>query len=79
MPVETALDDIPALAMTASEISRIKQGQTLKFLSRQDIERFSVAGIDDTTEIILAIGDDKPLALLHKDGIALHPVKVFNL
>ena len=79
MPVETALDDIPALAMTASEISRIKQGQSLKFLSRQDYDRFSVAGIDDLTEIILAIGDDKPVALLRKENAELHPVKVFNL
>jgi tRNA pseudouridine55 synthase len=79
MPVETALDDIPALAMTALEISRIRQGQTLKFLSRQDIDRLSVAGIDEMTDLILAIGDNKPLALLHKDGIELHPVKVFNL
>lgn len=79
MPVETALDDIPALAMTASEIGRIRQGQTVKFISRQDVDRFSVAGIDANTEIILAVGDNKPQALLHKDGIELHPVKVFNL
>jgi tRNA pseudouridine55 synthase len=79
MPVETALDDIPALAMTASEISRIRQGQTLKFLSRPDHDRLAVALIDETTDIILAIGDNKPVALLHKKGIELHPVKVFNL
>jgi len=79
LPVETALDDIPALAMTAEEISRVRQGQTLKFLSRQDFDRLSVAGIDDLTDIILAIGDSKPLALLQKNGAELHPVKVFNL
>lgn len=79
MPVETVLDDIPALAMTDSEISRIRQGQTLKFLSRQDFDRLSVAGIDEMTELVLAIGDNKPLALLEKQGIELHPVKVFNL
>lgn len=79
MPVETVLDDIPALALTDTEISRIKQGQTLRLLSRQDIERLDLAGIDETTEIILAIGDNKPLALLERDGIELHPVRVFNL
>ena len=79
MPVETVLDDIPALAMTDIEISRIKQGQTLKFLSRQDADRFSVAGIDGNTDLVLAVGDNKPLALLEKRGIELHPVKVFNL
>lgn len=79
LPVETVLDDIPALAMTATEIGRIRQGQTLKFISRQDYDRLSVAGIDDMTDLVLAIGDNKPLALLEKDGIELHPVKLFNL
>jgi tRNA pseudouridine55 synthase len=79
MPVETALDDIPALAMTAEEISRIKQGQSLKFLSRPDQDRLSVAGIDETTDLVLAIGDNKAIALLEKDGAQFHPVKVFNL
>lgn len=79
LPVETVLDDIPALAMTAEEISRIRQGQTLKFLSRPDFDRLSVAGIHESTDLVLAIGDNKPIALLSKEGIALHPVKVFNL
>jgi tRNA pseudouridine55 synthase len=79
LPVETVLDDIPALAMTAEEVGRIRQGQTLKFLSRQDVDRLSVAGIDEGTVLVLATGDNKPLALLEKDGIALYPVKVFNL
>ena len=79
LPVETALDDIPALAMTAEEISRIRQGQTLKFLSRQDFDRFSAAGIDENTGVILALSDNGPVALLQKEGPVLHPVKVFNL
>ncbi len=79
MPVETVLDDIPALALTDTEISRIKQGQTLRLLSRQDIDRLDMAGIDETTGLILAIGDNKPLALLERNGIELHPVRVFNL
>jgi tRNA pseudouridine55 synthase len=79
LPVETVLDDIPALALTDDEIGRIRQGQTLKLLSRQDIDRLDVAGIDEATELVLAIGDNKPLALLEKDGALLHPVRVFNL
>jgi hypothetical protein len=38
-----------------------------------------VAGVDDATDLILAIGGNKPLALLEKQGIELHPIKVFNL
>lgn len=79
LPVETALDDIPALAMTAAEITRIRQGQTLKFLSRQDHDRLAAAGIDENSDLVLATGDSQPVALLEKDGIALYPVKVFNL
>jgi tRNA pseudouridine55 synthase len=79
MPVETVLDDIPALALTDTEISRIKQGQALRLLSRQDIDRLDIAGIDETTDLILAIGDNKPLALLTRNGIELQPVRVFNL
>lgn len=79
LPVETVLDDIPALAMTDAEISRIRQGQTLKFLSRPDYDHLSVAGVDDMTYLVLAVGDNKPLALLQKNGIELHPIKVFNL
>ncbi|MBI3442084.1 MAG: tRNA pseudouridine(55) synthase TruB [Proteobacteria bacterium] len=79
LPVETVLDDIPALALTDSEISRIKQGQTIKLLSRQDIGRLDIAGIDETTDLILAIGHDKPLALLTRKGVELQPMRVFNL
>ena len=79
LPVETALDDIPALAMTAAEITRIRQGQSLKFLSRQDHDRFAAAGIDETCDLVLATGDNQPVALLEKAGAELYPVKVFNL
>jgi tRNA pseudouridine55 synthase len=79
LPVETVLDDIPALAMTEAEIGRIRQGQSIKFLSRQDFDRFAVAGVEEGMEIILAIGENKPIALLEKRGVELHPVKLFNL
>lgn len=79
LPVETVLDDIPALAMTDAEVSRIRQGQTLKFISRPDYDRLMVAGVDDATDLVLAVGGNKPLAILEKQGIELHPIKVFNL
>ncbi len=78
-PVETVLDDITALALTDEEISRIKQGQSLKLLSRQDIDRLDVAGINATTDLVLAIGHNKPIALLTRNGVELQPMRVFNL
>jgi tRNA pseudouridine55 synthase len=79
LPVETVLDDIPALALTDGEISRIKQGQSIRLLSRQDMDRLDTAGIHETTGLILATGYNQPLALLERDGIELHPVRLFNL
>lgn len=79
MPVETVLDDIPALALTDSEISRIKQGQTIRLLSRQDLNRLNDAGIDEGADLILATAYSQPLALLERDGVDLHPVRLFNL
>lgn len=80
MPVETVLDDIPALALTDIEIGRIRQGQSIRLISRQDLERLDLSGIDGASdELILALGDHGPVALLERDGPELHPVRVFNL
>ena len=59
MPVETVLDDIPALAMTGEEISRLRQGQTLKFISRQDTDRLSVGRHRREYGLVLAMGDNQ--------------------
>jgi tRNA pseudouridine55 synthase len=79
LPVETVLDDIPALALTDDEIGRIRQGQSVKFISRPDYDRLTATGADDLTETILATGHGKPVALLRKDGVTLHPLRLFNL
>ena len=79
MPVETVLDDIPALAMTASEISRVRQGQTLSFIARPDYDRLVKAGVAEGVDLVLAVANGKPLALMNVSGVELHPVKVFNL
>jgi tRNA pseudouridine55 synthase len=39
LPVETALDDIPALALSESEASRLRSGQAVSLLARADRER----------------------------------------
>ncbi len=79
LPVEVALDDIPALTLTDDEAQKIRQGLNIRLLSRQDIDRLDIAGIDRETNIILAISNNKPLALLEKDGIELHSMRLFNL
>jgi tRNA pseudouridine55 synthase len=75
LPVETALDDIPALALTEPEAARLKMGQPLQALctgspaSRQ-LPDGSVA---------YAIAAGKPVALVRLDGDLLRPVRVLNL
>ena len=41
LPVETALDDIPALALTDTEANRLRSGQPVGLLHRQDRDRIS--------------------------------------
>ncbi len=90
LPVETALDDIPALALTDEEACRLRNGQPVALLRRQDrarleafrTERAAVAdaladsGLADTA---LVTASGRPVALVRVDGVALKPVRVLNL
>ncbi|WP_448192084.1 tRNA pseudouridine(55) synthase TruB [Azospirillum sp. sgz301742] len=80
LPIETALDDIPALALTESEAHRLRHGQAVALLTRQDLERLkaiqgSVGG--DGTAVALFAG--KPVALVRVEGAEVRPVRVINL
>ncbi len=66
LPVETALADIPALAVTGSEASRLKCGQAVRVPS-------SMEGT------IYATADGRPVALAQISGGEVRPVRVFNL
>jgi tRNA pseudouridine55 synthase len=67
-PLETALDDIPALALTEADAARLQQGQAL---IRPDL-----AGQSFTA---LARFANRPIALVEIGGITIRPVRVFNL
>jgi tRNA pseudouridine55 synthase len=80
LPIETALDDIPALALTEAEAHRLRHGQAVTLLTRQDLERLraiqgSVGG--DGTAVALFAG--KPVALVRVEGAEVRPVRVLNL
>jgi len=68
-PVATALDDIPALAMTETQADRLRQGQPV-LLTRD-------APPSDT--LVRAEVEGKLVALCRSDGTSLQPVRVFNL
>lgn len=80
LPVETALDDIPALELTVDEANRLKNGQSVRLLTRQDQKRLIIAGFDTAqTAVALATVSGAPVALVTMDGPELKPVRVLNL
>ena len=81
LPIETALDDIPALALTEVEAHRLRQGQTVALLRRQDLERLDqLAGsLADGDGTVLAVSAGRPVALARVEGAEIRPVRVLNL
>jgi tRNA pseudouridine55 synthase len=76
LPVETALDDIPALAVTESEAGRLRNGQAVSLLRKADLER--LANLEDG-ETALAKADGQPVALVRCTAGEARPVRVLNL
>jgi tRNA pseudouridine55 synthase len=68
-PVATALDDIPALAVTEAQADRLRQGQPV-LLTRD---------APPSGALVRAELGDRLVALVRSDGVALQPVRVFNL
>jgi tRNA pseudouridine55 synthase len=66
LPVETALADIPALAVTGPEAHRLKSGQAVRVPSTMQ-------------GAVYATQAGRPVALAHIEGGELRPVRVFNL
>jgi len=76
LPVETALDDIPALAVTECEAGRLRNGQAVPLLRKADLDRIADLENGDTA---LAMADGKPVALVRYTGGEIKPVRVLNL
>jgi tRNA pseudouridine55 synthase len=73
LPIETVLDDIPALALTASEAARLRQGQPVT----PEGERERLARIDDGA-IVGARLDRLLIALARIEDGRLRPVRIIN-
>jgi tRNA pseudouridine55 synthase len=76
LPVETVLDDIPALAVTEEEAGRLRHGQTLAMLR---------TGIRDTVPyggegglVLRAMLEQRLVALVRIDGGEIRSVRVIN-
>ncbi len=90
LPVETPLDDIPAVALTEAEAQRMRCGHCVALLRRSDRDRLdrlgqeaTSAGSESGEPVVLAVlrsrEGDRPVALARLDGVELHPVRVLNL
>ena len=84
LPVETALDDIPALAVTDEDAFWLKQGRPVVLLPRQvetlrpRLKPRIVAG-QDASRTVLAVTGGKAQALCEMRAGKLNPVRVFHL
>ncbi|HVJ55113.1 MAG TPA: tRNA pseudouridine(55) synthase TruB [Aliidongia sp.] len=76
LPVETALDDIPALALTEAEAIRLRHGQAVQPLRPEDRACIDQLG-NGSIVSISACG--KLVALVEVDAGMLRPVRVLNL
>ncbi len=82
LPLQTALDDIPVLALREQEASRLKNGNVLSFLSKPDLDRMDQAGIDwnaKTPVTVLTTHGTKAIAIVEVEGPELHPIRIFNV
>ncbi|MEQ8965800.1 MAG: tRNA pseudouridine(55) synthase TruB [Azospirillaceae bacterium] len=81
LPVETPLDDIPAVALSESQAHQLKRGQAVAFLSRSDRHKLEGLRIDLTAEepLVLAMHGAVPVALARLEGVEIRPVRVLNL
>lgn len=70
LPVETALDDIPALALDGNDTAKLRRGQAVLLRGQQ-------APVFDGP--VLATHRGEPVALTEYDRGTLKPVRVFNL
>jgi len=76
LPVEAALDDIPALTLTEAEARRLRSGQALPALPlAQRVPRGTV----QPGATVRAMGDGRLVALARIEGGEVRPVRVMNL
>ena len=83
LPVETALDDIPALAVTDGEAFQLRQGRSIVLPPRQasklrDLRRPRMIGDKDYSKAVLAMGEDRAVAIGEARAGKLSPLRVFQ-
>ena len=83
LPVETALDDIPALAVTTEDAFKLSQGRPIVLLPRQ-VETLkallsSPDGAGYASRTVLATKGGQAVSICEMRAGQLRPIRVFNL
>jgi tRNA pseudouridine55 synthase len=76
LPVETALDDIPALALTGDEANRLRSGQAVPLFRKSDLDRLK--DLEDG-DLVLARTAGTAVAIARLEQGMLAPVRVLHL
>ncbi|HEX7886813.1 MAG TPA: tRNA pseudouridine(55) synthase TruB [Phenylobacterium sp.] len=76
LPVETALDDIPVLAVTDEDAFRLKQGRSIVLVPRQ-VEAVQ-ARLKPGSRTVSAMAGERVVALCEMRAGRLEPSRVFN-
>ena len=83
LPVETALDDIPALAVTDGEAFQLRQGRSIVLPPRQaselrDLRQPRMIGDKDYSKAAVAMDADRAVAIGEARAGKFSPVRVFQ-
>jgi tRNA pseudouridine55 synthase len=84
LPVETALDDIPVLAITTEDVFKLKQGRPIVLVPRQ-VEALKarlvpkIIGGEDASRTVSAMANGQVVALCELRAGRLNPTRVFHL
>lgn len=80
LPVTTALDDIPALAMTDTQTDHLRHGRAVRARSGSTIfvDANELDAIRDG-DVLCAMSGEIPVALARLEGEEIRPVRVLNI
>jgi tRNA pseudouridine55 synthase len=80
LPIETVLDDIPALVLNKTEARQIKQGQKLELNSLENIDQFLKKNPNyNKFEKIYAVENNDLIALIEIYEGIVKPARIINL
>ncbi|MCE2509448.1 MAG: tRNA pseudouridine(55) synthase TruB [Alphaproteobacteria bacterium] len=80
LPVETGLDDIPALALTEEQAARLRHGQAIQMLLGDDHRQAQRStAFEKEGAVVCAMSAGRPVAVARLAGGTLRALRVLNL